>query len=83
MFKDDPFAYFVKHRDGIGHQFIYLKYAKSRNDPLFSPYDLTKTAFCEAGEDYFTMSAKAITHVDEKGNTEKCSLDDWKKEEKN
>lgn len=81
MFKDNPFAYFIKHKDGMGHQFIYLKYSKSRNDPHFSPYDLTKTAFCEAGEDYFTMSANAITHVDENGNTETLSLDDWTKEE--
>ncbi|OHT11165.1 Dynein heavy chain family protein [Tritrichomonas foetus] len=80
-FKDDPIAYFSKHKDGRGHKFIYLKYAKSRNDPYFSPYELMKVPFCEAGEDYFTMSANGVTHIDEQGNTEYCSLDAWAKEE--
>ena len=78
MFKDDLVSYFSKHRDGQdGHKFIYLKYAKSRKDPYFSPYDLVKVPFCDAGDDYFIISATGVTHVDEFGNTDHCSIDSW------
>ncbi|OHT01147.1 Dynein heavy chain family protein [Tritrichomonas foetus] len=80
-FDEDPIAYFSKRKDGRGHLFIYLKYAKERNDPNFSPYELEKVPFSEVGKDYYTMSASGVTHIEENGNTETFTLDKWAKDE--
>ncbi|OHS97076.1 Dynein heavy chain family protein [Tritrichomonas foetus] len=80
-FNEDPVAYFSKRKDGRGHLFIYMKYAKTRDDPTFSPYELVKVPHCDIGKDYFTMSASGVTHVEPDGTTDHISLDIWAKEE--
>lgn len=77
QFTEDPVAYFSRHKDGSGHKFIYLIYARSRDDHEFSPYDLIKVPLCDAGDDYFTMSATGVTHTDAEGNTEHLPLSVW------
>ncbi|OHT04291.1 Dynein heavy chain family protein [Tritrichomonas foetus] len=79
-FSEDLISYFSKHKDGRGHRFIYLNYAKSRKDPTFSPYDLVKVPFAEVKEEYFTMSVNGVTRVQPGGNTEYVSLDQWSRE---
>jgi len=81
QFSEDPVAYFSKRKDGRGHLFIYMKYAKDPSDPMFSPYDLTKVPHSDAGKDYYTMSANGVTHVTPSGFTEHITLDRWAKEE--
>lgn len=76
-FKEDPIAYFSKHKDGRGHRFIYLVYKDDPHSPYFSPYDLEKVSFAEIRGEYFTMSATGVTHVYTDGTTETISLDLW------
>ena len=80
-FKEDPIAYFSKRKDGRGHLFIYLKYAKDKDDLTFSPYELVKVTHSEIGKEYFTMSANGVTHFYPDGSTEVTSLDAWVKED--
>lgn len=80
-FHEDPVAYFSKRKDGRGHLFIYMKHAKEKDDPDYSPYELVKIPHSEVKRNYFTMSANGVTHVDVEGNTEHFSLDTWAREE--
>ena len=79
-FSEDPVAYFSKHKDGQGLRFIYLVHAQDPKDFDFSPYNLRKVTSAEIGNDYFMMSATGVTHIDETGDTETVSLDQWARE---
>jgi hypothetical protein len=79
LFRDDPIAYFQKHKDGSGHRFIYLVYSRPPEDPLFSPYELLKVAQSDIGANYFLMTATGVTHTDE-GGSEQLTLANWCRE---
>lgn len=79
-FKEDPFAYFSKRKDGGGHRFIYMTYKYDPEDPSFSPYELKKVAFSECNKEYFMMTATGITHYSQDGSTETISLGSWSQE---
>jgi hypothetical protein len=76
-FQEEPLAYFSKRKDGRGHTFLYLNNTRDRNDPLFSPYDIVKVPAAERKPDYYTMSAKGVTHIFPDRFTEHLSLDQW------
>ncbi|EAY00841.1 Dynein heavy chain family protein [Trichomonas vaginalis G3] len=80
-FDEDPIAYFSKRKDGRGHLFIYLKWAKDPKCPDFSPYELVKTTYKDVGKNYFSMSASGVTHFYPDGTTEISTLDHWAREE--
>ena len=82
-FPDDPLAYFSKHKDGRGHRFIYLNFAKDRNDPSFNPYELVKTTSTQLNQEYFIMSGDGVSHIYEDGTTENTPLPKWANEASN
>jgi hypothetical protein len=41
-FEDHPLTYFSKHKNGDGHQFIYMKQVYPLMDPWYNPYLLEK-----------------------------------------
>lgn len=77
-FDDDPIAYFSKRKDGRGHRFIFMIHTTEANSPFYDPYTLQKVpAIPEEIDNYFTMSASGITHVQKNGDTDNMTLDQW------
>ncbi|OHS96659.1 Dynein heavy chain family protein [Tritrichomonas foetus] len=76
-FKEDPIAYFSKRKDGSGHLFITLNFARDRSDPEFSPYELVKAPTAELNPEYFTMSASGVTHIFPNGESDHATLERW------
>ena len=80
-FKEDPIAYFSKRKDGSGHLFIYLIKKSSPDDINYNPYDLEKIPSIPPEiDEYFTMTATGITHVQKNGDTDNMTLDQWSRE---
>lgn len=60
--------------------FVYLRRA-DRDPSIYNPYALDVVAFAEVDpEDFYTMSARGLIHVQGGNNADYASLDQWERE---
>lgn len=80
LFKEDPLQYFLLADGTRSQDFIYMKYEMDPDDQNFNPYLLKRIPSVERGNDYFTMSHKAVSHIVGNKQCDIIPLHLWAKE---